>query len=82
MSRAPILDFGGAVTRTAFQPHDLTEAAPGRPASACVFVDDRRRHVTGPRAIGLPTVHFDVADPAASYSTALQMLGLNAEASP
>jgi len=46
------------------------------PASACVFVDDQRRNVDGARAIGLPTVHFDVANPAASYTQALHMLGL------
>lgn len=48
----------------------------GLPARSCVFVDDQPRNVEGARAIGLPTVHFDVADPAASYTQALAMLGL------
>lgn len=48
------------------------------PAQA-VFVDDQHRNVEGARAIGLPTVHFDVADPAASYTQALALLGLTEE---
>lgn len=51
----------------------------GLPASSCVFVDDQRRNIAGAEAIGLPHVHFDVADPAASYSQALEMLGLSKE---
>ncbi|MFC3118588.1 HAD-IA family hydrolase [Jhaorihella thermophila] len=51
----------------------------GLPPSACVFVDDQRRNVEGALALGLPTVHFDVADPAASYTRALTMLGLTEE---
>ncbi len=49
------------------------------PAADCVFVDDQRRNVDGARAIGLPTVHFDVADPAAGYTKALNLLGLTEE---
>lgn len=52
------------------------------PADACVFVDDQRRNVDGARAINLPTVHFNVADPAASYTQALQMLGLAEDSTP
>lgn len=51
----------------------------GLPAAACVFVDDQRRNIAGAAAVGLPHVHFDVADPATSYSQALQMLGLSKE---
>jgi putative hydrolase of the HAD superfamily len=51
----------------------------GLPASACVFVDDQHRNVIGARALGIPTVHFDVADPAASYAQALALLGLTEE---
>lgn len=54
----------------------------GLPVDACVFVDDQRRNVDGARAVGLPTVHFDVADPAASYSQALDMLGLSQKVTP
>lgn len=50
----------------------------GLPAAACVFVDDQRRNVLGARAVGLPTVHFDVMQPAASYREALALLGLAA----
>ena len=46
------------------------------PAAACVFVDDQHRNVAGARAIGLETVHFDVANPAAGYARALHLLGL------
>lgn len=51
----------------------------GLPAGSCVFVDDQRRNIAGAEAVGLPHVHFDVADPAASYSQALRMLGLSKE---
>lgn len=51
----------------------------GLPAEACVFVDDQLKNVTGARAAGLPTVHFDVTNPAASYGQALARLGLSAQ---
>lgn len=54
----------------------------GLPAGHCVFVDDQRRNVDGAHAIGLPTVHFDVANPAAGYTQALHMLGLAEEPTP
>lgn len=53
----------------------------GLAAEDCVFVDDQRRNVDGARAVDLPTVHFDVAQPAASYSQALSLLGLSKELS-
>lgn len=46
------------------------------PASACVFVDDQLKNITGAQAIGLPCVHFNVARPGASYSQALGLLGI------
>lgn len=48
----------------------------GLPASACVFVDDQLRNVNGALAMGIPTVHFDVRQPAAGYRQALNLLGL------
>jgi len=47
------------------------------PAEACVFVDDQARNIAGAKAVGLQTVHFDVAQPARSYEHALQLLGLS-----
>jgi putative hydrolase of the HAD superfamily len=46
------------------------------PAAACVFVDDQARNIAGAQAVGLQTVHFDVAQPAQSYDQALHLLGL------
>ncbi|MEM7218395.1 MAG: HAD-IA family hydrolase [Pseudomonadota bacterium] len=43
-------------------------------ASACVFVDDQRRNIDGARAVGLPSVHFDVTAPGRSYAEALALL--------
>jgi putative hydrolase of the HAD superfamily len=51
----------------------------GLPPEACVFVDDQLKNVTGARAVNLPTVHFDVTNPAASYAKALALLGVAAE---
>ncbi len=48
----------------------------GLPAADCVFVDDQRRNVDGARALGIPTVHFDVTAPAASCAEAARPLGL------
>lgn len=48
----------------------------GLPAADCVFVDDQRRNVDGARALGIPTVHFDVTAPAASCTEAGRLLGL------
>lgn len=42
----------------------------------CVFVDDQLRNVLGARRIGLPTVHFEVQAPGASFAQALQRLGV------
>ena len=50
--------------------------AVGLPRTDCVFVDDQLKNIEGANAVGLPSVHFDVLDPAASYATALTMLGL------
>jgi putative hydrolase of the HAD superfamily len=48
----------------------------GLPAKACVFVDDQKRNVDGAAAVGIPTVYFDVTQPAQSYAEALTLLGL------
>lgn len=48
----------------------------GLAASDCVFVDDQKRNVDGAIAVGIPTVHFDVMNPAQSYTAALNLLGL------
>jgi putative hydrolase of the HAD superfamily len=50
--------------------------------SACVFVDDQERNWRGALAAGMRAVLFDVARPAASYSQALTLLGLDAAAIP
>jgi len=46
------------------------------PAEDCVFVDDQLRNIKGAEAIGLPSVHFNVMQPAKSYEKALRLLGL------
>lgn len=46
------------------------------PVAGCVFVDDQQRNVDGAIAIGLPSVKFDVRQPAAGYASALERLGL------
>lgn len=45
-------------------------------AADAVFVDDQLRNVEGARRVGLPTVHFDVLDPARSVREAAARLGL------
>ncbi len=45
-------------------------------ASDCVFVDDQLKNVEGALAVGIPTVHFDVTNPAKSYADALTLLGV------
>ena len=47
----------------------------GLGAQSCVFVDDQKKNVVGARALGIPTVHFDVTEPASSYALAMAMLG-------
>lgn len=51
-------------------------AALDLPPEDCVFVDDQLKNVVGARALHIPTVHFDVTRPAASYAEALALLGL------
>ena len=46
------------------------------PLEACIFVDDQKRNVDGAVAVGMPTIHFDVAEPARSYAEALGHFGL------
>lgn len=51
-------------------------------AADCVFVDDQARNVDGARAVGLPTVWFDVRHPAASCAEAAARLQLPHGPSP
>ena len=46
------------------------------PAAQCVFVDDQLRNVNGSIAAGMKTVHFDVCNPQASYTEALEYFDL------
>lgn len=52
----------------------LTEL--GVEAANAVFVDDQLRNIEGALRCGLQVVHFDVREPGASYSKALQLLGV------
>lgn len=52
----------------------LTEL--GVDAADAVFVDDQMRNIEGALRCGLQVVHFDVREPGASYSRALQLLGV------
>jgi putative hydrolase of the HAD superfamily len=49
-------------------------AALALPPTACVFLDDQPRNVSGAAAVGMKAVHFDVLDPRASYRAALEAL--------
>ncbi|MFM7505005.1 MAG: HAD-IA family hydrolase [Rubrivivax sp.] len=51
-------------------------------AGEAVFVDDQLRNVLGARALGIPTVHFDVTQPADSYGQALRQLQVLQPVSP
>ncbi|MEM8812778.1 MAG: HAD-IA family hydrolase [Pseudomonadota bacterium] len=51
----------------------------GVSADDCVFVDDQERNIRGAIEAGMQAVHFDVLDPAASYTSVLDRLGLIAE---
>lgn len=46
-------------------------------ATDCVFVDDQSKNVAGAIALGIPTVHFDVTNPATGYAKALALLGVH-----
>lgn len=46
------------------------------PAGDCVFVDDQKKNVDGALALHIPTIHFDVTQPAQSYAAALSLLGV------
>ncbi|MEE9315009.1 MAG: HAD-IA family hydrolase [Rhizobiaceae bacterium] len=48
----------------------------GLSAEQCLFIDDQARNIEGAIIIGLQTIHFDVMDPAKSYSAVLRQLGL------
>lgn len=42
-----------------------------------VFVDDQRHNIAGAEALGIPSVWFDVTDPAASFDRARTLMGLD-----
>ncbi len=44
------------------------------PAQHTVFLDDQLKNIAGAQALNIPTIHFDVARPAASYGQALDLL--------
>ncbi len=44
------------------------------PAQQTVFLDDQLKNITGAQALNIPTIHFDVARPQASYQKALDLL--------
>jgi putative hydrolase of the HAD superfamily len=48
----------------------------GAAAGDVVFVDDQARNVEGARAMGIPTVQFDVADPECSWTLTRRLLAL------
>ena len=48
----------------------------GLAAADCVFVDDQPRNIAGALAVGLPSVTFDVTQPATSCDEARRLLGL------
>lgn len=47
------------------------------PAEAALFVDDQPRNTDGARAIGMPTLLFDVTRPSQSYREVVRLLGLS-----
>lgn len=49
----------------------------GLSATDCVFVDDQKRNADGGVRAGMQVVHFDVLQPAVSFATTRQLLGLS-----
>ncbi len=49
-------------------------------AADCVFVDDQVRNIAGAKAVGMHTVHFDVSQPGAGFTRALDLLDIKGEA--
>ncbi len=82
--KLPLLDLFDAVVDATYsgilkpdpRAYEAALAAAGVPARDAVFVDDQARNVAGAVKAGVPTVHFDVMRPAASYRQALQLLGV------
>ena len=49
----------------------------GLQAGQCLFIDDQPRNIDGAKRVGMPTVLFDVREPAKSYNEALTKAGLD-----
>lgn len=82
--RLPLLDLFDAVVDATYtgilkpdpRAYEAALAAAGVAVRDAVFVDDQARNVAGAVKVGIPTVHFDVMRPAASYRQALELLGV------
>ena len=59
--------------------YEICIAQLGLAAHDCVFVDDQLRNIDGARRVGMRVVHFDVAQPQASFGAALRKLGIPKE---
>jgi putative hydrolase of the HAD superfamily len=55
--------------------YDLTAERLGVAFVDMVFVDDQLPNVVAARELGIPTVHFDVNNPAASFAEARRLMG-------
>ena len=63
-AKAIIFDFGGVVTRTLFETHELN-------------VVDQERNILGAKNAVLNTVHFDVRKPRESFVAVHKAAGIN-----
>ena len=83
-SRLPLLDLFETIVDATYtrilkpdrRAYALVIEALALPPASCVFVDDQQRNIDGAAAVGMRTVHFDVAAPARSYDEALAALSL------
>jgi putative hydrolase of the HAD superfamily len=56
--------------------YELLQERLGVPFAEMVFLDDQTTNILGAEALGIPSVWFDVTDPAASYARVRELLGL------
>jgi len=83
-TRLPLLDLFEAIVDATYtrilkpdpRAYALVMEALALPPASCVFVDDQKRNIDGAAAVGMRTVHFDVAAPGRSYDEALAALSL------